>query len=288
MKWIKRFSLFLAGLWAFLALASLYSVYLVRGTPRWYVAPRLSQDQLLAAANESDQKLASLLSYANDIAAAGRRKVLTGKETPIAPMTIAFNEVEANAFLIKWQGAFAGSLGSRIGRFWRDGRLVLLDKRLVIAGTIQDIAFLRNTIATAEFSPQLDGHGQLWPDLEHIYSGRLPLPLVLLGRPAAKLRQALEAGLPNWNRMARIGPDGLANRHVVDVVWARLILAALDDSSTDAVLLLPSNLADLNHAVPVRLMDLELSEQTLKLTFRPLTDNELSRLAAEIGSAKEP
>lgn len=275
MKWIKRLLLFSSGLWLFLALASVYSIYLAKGTPAWYVSKPLTDAQVMEAANQSDQKLADLLSYANDIAAAQRRAQLGNGPTTIAPKTITLTELQANQFIRQWQGLLGASFKSRFTRYLSDCRLVLLDKHLVIAGTLRDAGYLTSTVASIEFAPRIDDQGRLWTTLEQVYTGRLPVPRVLTSRLENRFRATLQYDQARWQSRATLGSDGLANRAAVDVMWTRLFLAGMNGQPNDAIFLLPLELADPKHAVPVRMTDLTIADRLMTFTIRPLTPQEL-------------
>jgi hypothetical protein len=278
MKRKKRILLFAAGLWAFLSFASVYSVYLARGTPSWYVNNPLTDAQRQTAANDADQKLADLLSYANDIAANQRRHQLGQPLTDIAAKTITLTELEANEFVAKWQGLVGNSIKSRFTKYMTDCRLVLLDNRLVIAGTLRDASYLTDSVISITFAPRLDDRGYLWTTLEQVYSGRLLVPRVFTSKLETRFRALLRYDQSRWHARAQIGPDGLANRAAVDLLWTRLVLSSLDNQPDDTLLFLPLELADPKHAVPVRLVDLRMSDGSMTFTIRPLADQELHSL----------
>jgi hypothetical protein len=279
MKWMRRLLLFFAGVWVFLALAALYSIHLARGTPAWYEPNQFSSEQNVAAANDSDQKLAELLSYANDIAAAQKRKALGRDAISIAPKTIQFSQLQINAFLDKWQGLFGSSLRARLGRFLTDCRIVLLDDRLVLAGTLHEMGYLNETVASIEFAPRLDDQGRLWLSIEQVFSGRLPIPSPLVAKPENRLRERLEEDVFRLQPKAAFDASGMANHAAVDLAGTKMILASLNDQPADAIFFIPCELTDPKHAAPVRLTNIQISDQAIILTIRPLSDEELAGLS---------
>jgi hypothetical protein len=300
-RWFLRFALFSAAIWAFLAVASLYSVYLARGTPDWYPAlPTATAAEQLIEANISEQKVADLFSYAGDVAAAQRRRYLARMANPnavippadiIGPKTVHFSEPEINAFAVKWQAAIsaggAGSFGGRgaeIGRYVRDARVALADGGLLIAARLQEMGVLSNTIASVEFRPELAADSRLSPNLYRVFSGRLPVPSAIWSNPRAKLATNLQYELQNWRLLSGVRADGLANHYAAATAAGRILLAALNGQSVEPIILLPCTVGDLRSSVPLDVTELTIAGQKLTASFRPLTDDELSNLPAMLGN----
>jgi hypothetical protein len=285
MTWFRRIRLYLAGIWALAALASCYSIYLARGSPDWYQQQVATDEQRLAAANQSDQKLAELISYASDVAAAQRlryRGNAAAATIAVGPKTITFSELQINEFLKKWDALLGGAMGERFGQYVSDGRLILLDKHLLIAGTLKNISVLSNTVLSVEFVPSIDGDGRLWPMLRRVYGGRLPLPEILLQSPKRQLVQGMEGEMQDWQRHALVFPDGLVNHEAMAVEWGNMLLAAVRGTSVNSILVLPSDMGGFGPAVAVRLVDLQVSDRTISFTIRPLTDSEVQSVRADI------
>lgn len=274
-------ALFLAGVWTFLALAAVYSLYLSRGTPQWYVREPLSDRQQQAAANQADQQAAELLSYASDVAAAQRREFLTGKAPPgggPAPMTLTLGERQLNAFLAKWRTLLGPGTAAQSSAHFSSPRVALLGGRLVIAGTLRDLGLLSNTVASVEFDLPLDAQGNLRPRIAGVYGGRLPVPQVLLDVPRRRIIDALESQLDQWQARATLGPDELANGYMAEAAAGKLLLAALQGRAAAPIVLLPCDLGGFRQAVPLWIDALHVSDGSMTVTLRPCRDGELWNL----------
>ena len=266
-----------AGVWAFVAVASLYSIYLARSEPRWYRAAAVPADQMRATANRTDAALADLLSYASDVAAARRRRVLgiaasSGNEPGMKTLTLT--ELELNAFVGKWADALGNATRAGVGKYLSDGRVVLLDHRLLIAGKLKGMGILDNTVASVEFEPVIGTDGLLQPGLTQVYGGQLPIPWSLLGRWQSKLVVSLQGAISGLQMAANYSSDGLADRHAAEAAWGRLLLAGLERGGAEPIVMLPCDLDGFRRCVPVHVTDIEISDRTLSITLRPLTDGE--------------
>jgi hypothetical protein len=267
-----------AGLWAFTAVAALYSIYLARVTPQWYKNDPATALQTEADANQSDQTVADLFSYANDVAAAQIRRFRTQQAKPgdlIGAKTITLTQQQVDAFVDKWEGIFEEPLVESLGPHIVGGRLILLDHRFLIAGTLKDMGVLSDTVASIEFQPSLDKEGNLWPGMTRVYSGELPLPSLLVSAAQRKFRPAVEEDLNRLQSRAVIFHDGLANGRMAEATLGKLLQAALDGQAVDSVIFLPCNLGGLQRAVPIRVTDLSIANQELTVSLRPLSDDEL-------------
>jgi hypothetical protein len=278
--------LIVSGLWAFIAVASGYSVYLARGTPDWYAEAPPAESVRAAAANESDQKLAELLSYASDVAAAQRRRDLTGGGTPadiIGPKTITFSELQLNAFLAKWSVPLKG-VASQVSRYIANPKVVLLSGRLLIAGNLPSSGILSHTVESVEFDPSIEADGQFSLELSHVYCGRLPVALALINGPRHKLTSQLQTSIPQWESRAAVSPQGVANRYAFDAALGKTLLAGLKGYATDSIVFLPCDLTDFRRFVPVRLTQVSLADRSVTFAMRPLSDFELKELLKDYQS----
>lgn len=179
-------------------------------------------------------------------------------------------------------------MGGNVGRYLSDGRAVLLNGRLIIAGKLKDMGMMSNTVASIEFAPKVDEHGYIWPNLAHVYSGRLPVPLALLDKPRRRLSDAMEEALPTWQMGAGVGGDGLGNRDAAAVAAAKLILAALEDHGTDGVFLIPCAVGDLRQTVPLRITSILISDWRMTVTIAPLTNPQLKNLLRDLSEQANP
>jgi hypothetical protein len=280
MRRLKRILLFTSGVWAFVAVAGLYSVHLAHGTPDWYQGAVLSNARQLAAANQSDQTVAACASYANDIAAAQRRRTLGNQVDPIAPKTITLTSDQINAFIEKWESSPDVS-ESGLTRYLSDARVGLADGQVLLAGTIRQQGLLSDTVLSMDVGVALDDDGRLRPNLVQMYAGRLPLPRTVLAPLESRLRSGLERDIARWQSQQHFWPDGLANNDAAAAAWSLIFLAALDDKPADPVLLLPCELGPLQRTVPIRLTQCTITDGQVSFTLRPLTAAELQSQAAE-------
>jgi len=273
MKRMRRVLLFSSAIWAFVAVAGVYSVYLSRGTPDWYRQQSLTVNQRQIDANESDQTFADFVSYINDLAAAQRRHARTGEVMSIGPKSVTLTESQINAFIEKWEQTLI-STGVGLDRYLTGERVAFLEGRILLAATIRNESVLSNTIISAELGLSMDDQDRLAPSVIQYYGGRLPLPRILLASLERQLKAALERNIANWKADQHIWPDGLSDDNAAAAAWAGVLLAALDGEPTDATLLLPCNLGGLDRSVRVRLMDLHVADRQIHFTIRPLTDAE--------------
>jgi hypothetical protein len=278
----------LAGWMLLLGLASLYSYHLAQDAPRWYQPAQLAPADQAAAANQTDQKLADLLSYASDIAAAQRRRFLSVQNhqpSPpdrVAPKTITLTELDANAFAAKWSAADGGQASADLSQYIADARLVFLENRLLLAGKLQNLQALNDKVASIEFDPALDDQNRLSLPLSAVYLGQLPVPLRALSKYQAQVRYMLAEELPNLQRRARLYPDGQANPDAAGFIWCRLLLAGMRGQSVDPVIMLPCDLTNIQRSVPVKLESLKIIDQSVTVTIRSLTDAELDEVRTSL------
>jgi hypothetical protein len=284
MRPVKRLMLFVSGLWAFVAVASLYSVHLARGTPDWYAEAPPSESTRAAAANESDQKLADMLSYASDIAAAHRRRLRTGPGNPadiIGPKTLTFSELQLNAFLAKWSSPLQGA-ASQVSRYIANPKVVLLDGRLVIAGNLPSAGILSHAVASVEFDPAVQADGEFSLSLSRVYCGRLPVAMALIGNPLRRLTAQLQTSIPQWESRATLSVDGIANRYAFDAAMGKTLLAGITSNAGESIVFLPCDLTDFRRFVPIRVTGVTLADRSVTIDLRPLSDDELKTLSSEL------
>jgi hypothetical protein len=259
-----------SAIWAFVAVAGLDSVYLSRRTPEWYGRQNVNSEQRAAAANSSDQTIADLVSFANDLGAALRRHQRTGEAVSIGPKTIILTDGQINAFLDKWERSLSEE-GIGLDQYLTGLRVEFLEGRVLIAGTIQNEGVISDTVVSAELGLLLDDGGQIRPSVIRFYDGRLPLPRVLLASPEKQLRERLQWNIENWRRQQHAWPDGLEDDNAAAALWASILVAALDGKTADSVLLLPCDF----HSVPVRVTALEIVPAQIRFTLAPMSESEL-------------
>jgi hypothetical protein len=282
-KWVRKFAIYMAGLWAITACVSLYSVYLARSTPDWYVTQRPSESDEGDLANQSVQTATDLFSYASDVGAAQRREFLAGSSgSSMLPRTFILNENQLNALLSRWESNVGANSAAKMGRYISDPRVALRKGSFIVAGLVHDMGMISNSVVSVELRPEIDEQGNLWPKLSHIYNGKLPVPLKLLERPRKNLQTAMEDALPEWQLAAGVGGDGLGNAKAATAAAAEILLAGLADKSANAVFLVPCAVGDMKKSVPLRITDLTISDRRLSITLAPLSSAELRTLLQKI------
>ena len=157
---------------------TLAGTWMYHGTPGWYHSHPLTAEQSRAAANRADQKIADLFSWVASVQAQNvRRKLGTTAsadptDPPASSKTITLSEDELNAFIQAWESPDKSQLQKTLGQFFTEGRLVLAEQSIIVAGQSTEFG----TLASAQFDPFIDSDGKLWLKFEGMAAGRLSLP----------------------------------------------------------------------------------------------------------------
>src|SRR5205823_2534515 len=80
---------------------------------------------------------------------------------------------------------------------------------------------------------------------------------------------SLRRNMPQWQATARIDDAGSANFAAMAATMGRLVFAATENRAAEPVLFLP--LVERGRAVPVRVVDVHVSDEKLTLLVEPLT-----------------
>ncbi len=270
MKWLRR----VLYLTAFVLLAiiafALVGIHLYRGTPSWYRPRVATTQQIKDAANRADQKLLDLFSWAASAQARQLRRIhgiSTPDDTPLSPKTVTFTEDEINSFIASWNNPNKRDLEQRISRYFTDGRVVFDADALILAG--QSPAF--GALASAEFDPSIDAQGNLSVTLDSIHAGRLPIPQAALAPHLRSLQVLLQQQLNLQRPTVSVDPALTANASALAASWLRLLLSALNDQPADPILIIPFNITNLRHGLPVKLTAIQIVPGQITLTLTPLS-----------------
>jgi hypothetical protein len=269
MKWLKRLLYLIALVLLAIIAFALVGIPLYRGTPSWYRPRIATTQQIKDAANSADQKLLDLFSWAASAQARQLRRIhgiSSPDDAPLGPKTVTFTEDEVNSFIASWKNPDKSDLERRISRYFTDGRVVFDTDALILAG--QSPAF--GTLASAQFDPSIDAHGNLNVTLDSILAGRLPIPQVALARQLRSLQFLLQQQLALQRPAVAIDSALTANASALAASWLRLLLTALNDQTADPILIIPFNITNLRHGLPVKLTAIRIVPGQITLTLTPL------------------
>jgi hypothetical protein len=275
MKWLRRILLLIAILLCAVVSAALVGIYLYRCTPGWYHPQTLSEEELKANANSADQKMADTISWAASVQAQAVRRHHGGAaatEAPIGSKTVTLSENELNAFFGSWQNPDKSQLQARLAKYFSDGRLVLVDHEIILAGQSKSLG----TLVSIHLQPSIDEGGKLRLQWEGVSAGMLPVPQAVIGGQLQKMRDSLQEELTFWQRSADVDQTMTANATAVESGMSRLLLDAMNDKESSPLFFVPFDLQDLHHALAVRVSAIEVSDGSLTLTLEPLTADDRS------------
>jgi hypothetical protein len=269
MKWLKRVLYLIAFVLLAIIAFALVGIYLYRGTPSWYRPRVATTQQIKDAANRADQKLLDLFSWAASAQARQLRRIhgiSSPGNSPVGPKTVTFTEDEVNSFIAAWKNPDKGPLEQRISRYFTGGRVVLDTDAVILAG--HSPAF--GALASAQFDPAIDAQGNLNVTLDSILAGRLPIPQAALARQLRSLQFLLQQQLNVQRSAVAIDPALTANASALAASWLRLLLSALNDQPADPILIIPFNITNLRHGLPVKLTAIQIVPGQITLTLTPL------------------
>lgn len=269
MKWLRRLLLIAAILLCIVIAATLVGLYLYRSTPSWYRRSPLSEQERKAAANRADQKLADVISWAADVQAQQVRRhrgTASSTESPVGPKTVTLAQDELNAFFDSWSGPQKSQFQRRFSRYFSDGRLVLTEGQIILAGQSSEMG----TLASVQLQPSIDGQGHLRLQWNGVSAGLLPVPESAIAGRLQRLQALLREQLDIWQESADIDQTLTANASAVEATMTKLLLDAINNRASDPLFFVPFDLGNLRHALPVRLSAVEVGEGTITMTLQPL------------------
>ncbi len=283
MKWIRRLLIAILVVVVAVLIASALGYRKMHSLPEWYARRSVDPTAQAAAANRANQKLvqteanAALLQGA--LAHPEAAAINAGRGVPLVPnyIDVILTDEEANACFDSWDQAYHWS--DQYSRFLTDPQIILHDHHIILAATSVEL----NTLISAEFAPELKD-GSLRLPLVRILAGNLPLPHAFWDRYRTKLVTAVRRKTPANSRAVRIKADGSATQEMVDLVLGRLLIQILSDRPADPAVFLPY-LQMGKRYLPVKLTDVTIDDDSMRLTFAPLSKAERETL---VSSLKDP
>jgi uncharacterized protein YpmS len=269
MKWVRRILLLIAIVLCLVVAAAIVGIHLYRGTPSWYRTRVMSEEEQKATANRADQKMADAISWAASVQAQAVRRLAgtaATHESPVESKTITISEDELNAFFDSWQNSDKLQLQRRLSRYFTDGRVVLVDHEIILAGESKELG----TVASVHLAPSIDEAGQLHLQWNGVSAGLLPVPQSAISGQLQKLQETLQDEMSFWRRSADVDKTFSANTTAVETGMTRLLLDALNNRVSNPIAFVPFDLRDLSHALVVRLSAIEVSDGSLTVTLQPL------------------
>jgi hypothetical protein len=277
-RWIRVLLLALAIGLTLVVAAALAGAWMYRGTPGWYHVHRLTAEQSRAAANRADQKIADLFSWVASVQAQNVRRNLGTTTASVEPTdppanskTITLSEDELNAFIQEWENPDKSQLQKTLAKFFSQGRLVLIDDSIIVAGESTDFG----TLASAQFDPVIDSEGKLWLRFEGMAAGRLPLPHSVVADKLDRFTTYLRDRLSYYQQSADVDSTLTANGSAAAAGMTRLLLDGLNGNSSEPILFVPFDLSHLRRALPVKLSAVKISRGQITLTLEPLSASDL-------------
>jgi uncharacterized protein YpmS len=254
----------------------------------------MSAEKLAAAAHSAENKLVEMQNWAAEQRAreSARLHAATTPATtastsrpaatkPADTTTIEFSQDELNAFFQKWVASAGWS--EKFGKYVADPAIFLQDGRIILAGTVKELG---GTVASVHFEPRIDANGKLDLRLARVLGGNLPLPKAVWASQRDRLAQVAVQQLPHWQQHASMTGNGTVNIDAVSAGLAEALLHVLHDEPADPVIFLP---VAGHGAIPARLTDVAVQDQTLSLTVRPMTPAERTAFLARVkGQADAP
>lgn len=287
MKWFRRciFAVVVLVFGAFLLLAGGY--VLMRGEPDYYHATALTAEQQAVAAGSAEDKFRQILNSADlahrdsALAAQASQTGATRPTTSPAAINVTFTDDELNSVFEKWSEL--NNWKTTYSRYINDPLVVFQRDRIILAGRVQNSEL--SSVVSVQLQPEILPDGTMQLKLVRALAGRLPVPTAMFQKYLDRAVNALTTRLPNWQRGARIAPDGEANNDAIAAQLAKLAIAALHQQPTDGIVFLPTA-GKAN--VPVKVVGVTMQDHSIQFSLQPLDAPQrealLKRIKSPIGS----
>ena len=280
-KWMRR-SLFSVGGIVVIALAlSVVVLAMFRASPEWYGADAASPVERERLAHAAENKLIRAQNWAQELRADEVRLARANERGATIPATraadsmiLSLSQHEMNALFDKWSVIYGWK--QKYARYLEDPQVILRQGRLIVAGKMKELG----SIVSFQFQPHIDASGHLRLDLLKVTGGKLPLPASFWTPWRDRMTAKTIEELPRWRRQARIEPTGAANVWAMAATMGTLLLDIARQQPGEPVLFLP--LAEKSDSVPVRVIDVAISDGELLLHVRPLTPAQRTELLHRI------
>jgi len=289
-RWIRVILIGVSAAVVLLAAVTLAGAWMYHGRPSWYHHSRLTAEQSMAAANRADQKIADVFSWVASVQAQNVRRHLgtsapvDQSDPPAASKTVTLSDEELNAFMQSWDNPDKSELQQTLAKFFSEGRLVLVDDGIIVAGQSTDFG----TLASAQFNPVIDPEGKLWLRFQGIQAGLLPVPQSVVASKVDRFTKYLRERLSTYQQTANIDPTLTANGAAIEAGYTRLLLDGLNYGASAPILFVPFDLGNFHSAMPVKLSALKVSQGQVTLTLVPLSDSDQSTIEDLIAKPYEP
>jgi hypothetical protein len=246
----------------------------------------MTEAERAVAAASAEQTLARIQNFAADSHGAAIRDhsastTRTGRSATTAPADAErfnFTEAQLNAVFEKWSGV--QSWREKYEQYVTDPVLILRKGMIILAGTVKRGGV--DTVLSLQFEPTIDSEtGAMSVQLTRILAGRLPVPQETILSPVrTRATLAARTYLPQWQRRAAIDPTGWVNEPAVNTALTKDALKILDQRSIDPVLFVPVDGS--SRRVPVRIVDMQISDGSISVSVVPLTPQQRTALLARI------
>jgi hypothetical protein len=279
MMWLRRVLLVVAILLCAVLAVGLTAYYRYRETPSWYQAPPLSEQERKQAANSADQKLADLFSWAAAVQAHAARQIHGDSNQPTPdPKSVTLSETELNAFVDAWQSTQRTQLQDKLSHYFTDGKLVLTDNRIILAGTSRDLG----AVLGVQLDPSVDDQGHMHLQWDGISAGELNLPRALVSGRLKSLNAQLQDQMSRYQESADIDQTLTANSSAVQASLTRWLLDALNGKVSDSTAFVPFDVGDFSQAEAVRLTSVQVTGGSITLGFTALAPDDRAAILSRI------
>jgi len=284
MKWFKRLLMLVVCLLVMAIVISACSYYMLKRDPEWATRPPMTaqmREEAVARAQTQFSRVEELATSLRAYEARRQKAIRDGTTLPSdelpKPVTVQLTEDELNAVFQKF--AKARGWDQDIKSYMSDPQIVLQKGNVILGGRLSEL----HVVASAYFTPAIDEKGQLKFDLVRVLGGKLPLPDVVFDKYRTTVVNALQRRLPSLQNAARIDAKGVPNDSTVQASLTKLLLQSIQHQPSDPVFFLP--LLTAKGTVPVRLADVQVTDQHIQMTIAPMSEPER---VAMLGKLKEP
>lgn len=276
MKWFKRLLLLVVFVGVLAGVIGAGGWWMSKREPSWYARRRATPQETAAAAHRAEREVQRTLSWAEDQQAYTDSSQRGSPSTqPARTLTISLTEDELNGFFQKWDASFGWT--RNCSQYLSDPQIVLQEGKLILAARAKEMG----TVISIVFAPRLEA-GKLQMPVEQVLAGRLPLPQTFWDKYRVMLTDRLEEPLGGWQEKAEIHANGTANPDTMSAAMSELLINILNDRAAQPVLFLPYDVSNGRHSLPVKLIDVQISNKILLLEVKPLSPVERKDLLASI------
>jgi len=277
MKWFKRFLMFIACLVVMLVVVSSCSVYMLKKDPEWATRPPMTpqmRDEAVARAQTQFSRVEDLATSLRAYEARRQKAIRDGTTLPSdelpKPVTLRLTEDELNAVFQTFSRARGWD--QDLKQYMSDPTIILQKDNLILGGRLNEL----HVVASAYFNTSIDDNGQFRLDLVRVLGGKLPLPDMIFDKYRKTLVGGLQRRLPPLQNAAKIDPRGVPNDSTVQASLTKLLLQSIQHQPSEPVFFLP--LLTAKGTVPVRLADVQVTEQHIQMTIAPMSEAERSEM----------